>query len=75
MDGLIVNQEESLTELTRIQEELKMYECLHIETYYNLDGEELERRWNRIFCPDCGVRLEAPGPTRPFKLKDYQRWT
>ena len=50
-----------------------MYKCLHIEKYYNLDGEELERRWNRIFCPDCGVRLEAPGPTRPFKLKDYQR--
>ena len=68
-----MNKEESLTELIRIQEELKMYECLHIETYYNLDGEELERCWKRMFCPDCGVRLEAPGPTLPFKLKPYQK--
>jgi len=50
-----------------------MSECKHIETRTNLDGELTERTWNRIWCPDCGLRLEEPGPTRPFKLKDYQR--
>ena len=50
-----------------------MSECQHIEKYVNLDGETVERPWTRIFCPDCGKRIEAPGPTRPFKLKPHQR--
>jgi RNase P subunit RPR2 len=50
-----------------------MSKCQHLETYTNLDGETLQRPWKRMFCPDCKVRLEAPGPTRPFHLKPHQR--
>ena len=46
-----------------------MNECLHIEKYENLDGDKLERPWNRIFCPDCGVRIVGEYKTDPFKLR------
>jgi hypothetical protein len=46
-----------------------MNECLHIEKYENLDGDKLERSWNRIFCPDCGVRIVGEYKTDPFKLR------
>jgi len=48
-------------------------ECNHQETRTNLDGEVTFRTWNRIFCPDCGTIIEAPGKTRPFKLRPEQR--
>ena len=46
-----------------------MNECLHIEKYENLDGDKLERPLNRIFCPDCGVRIVGEYKTDPFKLR------
>ena len=48
-------------------------DCKHVATVENYFGEPIERPYTSIFCPDCGVRIEAPGPTRPFKLRPDQR--
>jgi len=47
--------------------------CTHTKKTVNFAGETVETQYTNIFCPDCGIRLEAPGPTRPFKLKQHQR--
>jgi hypothetical protein len=50
-----------------------MTDCKHVQLVTDLDGNIVEKPYTNIFCPDCGKRLEAPGPTRPFKLKPHQR--
>lgn len=47
-------------------------ECKHTEEVETFNGIE-ERPYTSIFCPECGKRIEAPGPTRPFKLRPEQR--
>lgn len=56
-------------DFTRVYVVILMNECQHIEKYENLDGNKLERPWNRIFCPDCGVRIVEEYKTDPFKLR------
>jgi len=48
-------------------------ECKHVQLIETINGEIIERPWFRIFCPDCGKRIEPPGPTRPFRLRPDQR--
>jgi len=47
--------------------------CPHTYVTTDLDGNPVTRDWSRMFCPDCGARLEAPGPTKPFHLRPEQR--
>jgi|GEM_PF-2953586 len=47
--------------------------CKHVYTTEDFAGNLVERPYTSIFCPDCGKRIEAPGPTRPFKLRPDQR--
>ena len=47
---------------------IKMEECLHIEKKINELGEEVERPYHSIFCPDCGKRLVRDYKARAFKL-------
>ena len=48
-------------------------ECKHVKQVTNYAGEIIERRYTSLFCPDCDARIDEPGPTRPFKLKKWQR--
>jgi len=43
-------------------------DCRHVKIETNYDGEQVERPYNNIFCPDCGKRIVEAFPTRPFKL-------
>ena len=47
--------------------------CKHTYGVLNSQGEPVKIRYTRMFCPDCGERLEAPGPTKPFRLRPDQR--
>lgn len=47
--------------------------CKHVKLVTNYFGEVVERKYPGLFCPDCGVRIQEPGPTRPFHLKPHQR--
>jgi hypothetical protein len=47
--------------------------CDHTYETTDYDGNTVSVKWSRMFCPDCGTRLEAPGPTKPFHLKPHQR--
>lgn len=38
--------------------------CTHTYGVLNSQGEPVKIRYTRMFCPDCGERLEAPGPTK-----------
>lgn len=42
--------------------------CTHTYGVLNSQGEPVKIRYTRMFCPNCGERLEAPGPTKPFAL-------
>jgi len=46
-----------------------MQECEHIEKKVNLDGNIVERPWDRIFCPDCGKKIVTDYKATPFKLQ------
>ena len=48
-------------------------ECTHGQQVEDFYGNLVERPYTSIFCPDCGKRIEAPGKTRPFKLRPEQR--
>jgi len=39
----------------------------------DFDGNPSLKHYTSIFCPDCGKRIEAAGPTKPFHLKPHQR--
>ena len=47
--------------------------CRHVKLVNKPDGVVAERPYSSIFCPDCGVRIEPPGKTRPFHLRPEQR--
>lgn len=47
--------------------------CPHAYEVLDFDGNPSLKHYTSIFCPDCGKRLEAPGPTKPFHLKPHQR--
>lgn len=48
-------------------------ECNHTYKATNYFNEVVERKHPGLFCPDCGVRIEKPSPTRPFRLRPDQR--
>ena len=50
-----------------------MSDCGHTYQTYDIDRNIVTVKWARMFCPDCGLRLEAPGPNKPFHLKPHQR--
>jgi len=50
-----------------------MTDCTHTYVRLDFDGKEVQVPWARIFCPDCGLRLEPAGPTKPFRLRADQR--
>jgi len=50
-----------------------MSDCDHTYLSEDFHGNQVERLYTSIFCPDCGKRIEPPGPTRPFKLRPDQR--
>ena len=41
--------------------------CTHTYGFLNSQGEPVKIRYKRMFCPDCGERLKAPGPTKPSR--------
>jgi len=47
--------------------------CPHAYEVLDFDGNPVSKPYTNIFCPDCGLRIEAPGPTKPFQLKPHQR--
>jgi hypothetical protein len=49
-----------------------MVSCDHTYEASSYHGP-VRRAYTGLFCPDCGARIEAPGKTRPFKLKPHQR--
>ena len=51
---------------------LPVNECGHTYEASSYHGP-VRRTYTGLFCPDCGARIEAPGKTRPFKLKPHQR--
>lgn len=51
---------------------LPVNECGHTYEASSYHGP-VRRAYTGLFCPDCGARIEAPGKTRPFKLKPHQR--
>jgi methionine synthase II (cobalamin-independent) len=46
-----------------------MEDCKHIEKKINEFGEYVERPWQNIFCPDCGLRLVHDYKAEAFKLQ------
>jgi rRNA maturation protein Nop10 len=46
--------------------------CTHTYEANGYHGP-VQRKYTGLFCPECGERIEAAGPTRPFKLKPHQR--
>ena len=44
--------------------------CRHAKTVTNFFGEEEERPYTSLFCPDCGEPTQQPGKTYPFKLRN-----
>ena len=47
--------------------------CTHALKTVDYDGNPVEKPYTSIFCPECGARIEAPGPTKPFHLRPDQR--
>jgi hypothetical protein len=48
----------------------KMNNCKHVKTVVNFVGEEEERPYTSLFCPDCKELVQQPGPTHPFRLRN-----
>jgi len=47
--------------------------CAHALKTVDYDGNPVEKPYSSIFCPECGARIEPPGPTKPFHLRPDQR--
>jgi len=40
--------------------------CPHAYEVLDFGGNPVSKPHTSIFCPDCGLRIGAPGPTWPF---------